>query len=133
MVICDSESIDLPDYKFFCFNGVPQYCQVIRDRHKKETIDFYNMSWKHQEFVGLNPLARNGDSPVECPPHFDLMKRLCRQLSEGIPFVRVDLYVVGDKVYFGEMTFFPASGLGVFEPEVWQEKMGQLIQLPDKP
>lgn len=133
MVIYDSESIDLPDYKFFCFNGVPQYCQVIRDRHKKETIDFYNMSWEHQEFVGLNPLARNGDFPVECPPHLNLMKQLCRQLSEGIPFVRVDLYVVGDKVYFGEMTFFPASGLGVFEPEVWQEKIGQLIQLPNKP
>lgn len=121
-MIYDSESIDLPDYKFFCFNGVPQYCQVIRDRHKKETIDFYNMSWEHQEFVGLNPLARNGDFPVECPPHLYLMKQLCRQLLEGIPFVRVDLYVVGDKVYFGEMTFFPASGLGVFEPEAWQEK-----------
>ncbi len=45
---------DLPDYKFFCFNGEPKYCQVIRDRRSKETIDFYDMEWKHQEFVGLN-------------------------------------------------------------------------------
>ena len=42
---------DLPDYKFFCFNGEPKYCQVIRDRRSKETIDFYDMEWKHQEFV----------------------------------------------------------------------------------
>ena len=53
-------SNDLSDYKFFCFNGEPMYCQVIRDRHTKETIDFYDMEWNHQEFVGLNPVASNG-------------------------------------------------------------------------
>lgn len=56
---------DLPDYKFFCFDGEPKYCQVIRDRNTKETIDFYDMDWNHQEFVGLNPVARNGLTPVE--------------------------------------------------------------------
>ena len=47
---------DLPDYKFFCFNGEPLYCQVIRDRNEKETIDFYDMEWNHQEFVGLQTM-----------------------------------------------------------------------------
>ena len=131
-MIYDSESIDLPDYKFFCFNGVPQYCQVIRDRHKKETIDFYNMSWEHHEFVGLNPLARNGDFPVECPPHLYLMKQLCRPLLEGIPFVRVDLYVVGDKVYFGEMTFYHLGGFFHFNDKKWDDLLGSWLQLPNK-
>lgn len=129
---------DLPDYKFFCFNGTPLYCQVIRDRHGIETIDFYDMNWNHQPFIGLNPaapnddfpLAQNGVTPVECPKHLDVMKMICEKLSRGLPFVRVDLYVLGDVEYFGELTFYPASGMGTFSPEDWQYKLGELIELP---
>lgn len=122
---------DLADYKFFCFNGTPLFCQVIRDRHVKETIDFYDMEWKHQEFVGLNPDARNGLTQVARPLHFENMKELCLKLAEGIPFVRVDLYVIYDKEYFGELTFFPAGGFGEFHPSVWDTKLGELIRIPE--
>lgn len=125
-----SQKTDLIDYKFFCFNGEPLYCQVIRDRTTNETIDFYDMEWNHQEFVGLNPTVRNGDIPVERPQKLDEMKDICQKLSKDIPFIRVDLYVVDNHVYFGELTFFPASGLGSFTPEIWQYKLGELIQLP---
>ena len=123
---------DLPDYKFFCFNGEPKYCQVIRDRRSKETIDFYDMEWKHQEFVGLNPNISNGIAPVECPKHFDEMKDICRKLVENIPFVRVDLYVIDNKEYFGELTFYPNSGFGKFTPEEWNDKLGDLLTLPNE-
>lgn len=123
-------SDDLEDYKFFCFNGEPKYCQVIRDRHTKETIDFYDMEWIHQEFTGLNPVARNGLTPVARPVHLETMISLCRELSKGIPFVRVDLYVVDDNEYFGELTFYPASGFGCFTPEVWSIKLGEILTLP---
>lgn len=126
----DDPNYDLTDYKFFCFNGKPMYCQVIRDRHTKETIDFYDMYWKHQEFVGLNPVARNGLNPVARPKHLDKMIEICEKLSKGLPFLRVDLYVVDDKEYFGELTFYPASGLGVFTPNEWNRKLGDLITLP---
>lgn len=116
-----NEVKDLPDYKFFCFNGEPLYCQVIRDRNTKETIDFYDMNWQHQEFVGLNPVAR--------PENLDEMRRLCRSLSKNRPFLRVDLYSAGSKIYFGELTFYPASGIGTFSPEIWQEKLGNLINI----
>lgn len=122
---------DLPDYKFFCFNGEPKYCQVIRDRHTKETIDFYDMKWNHQEFVGLNPVAHNGLTPVARPENLDEMKDICRKLSKSEPFVRVDLYVIDDKKYFGELTFYPASGMGVFTPEEWNGKLGDLLTLPN--
>ena len=126
----DDHNYDLTDYKFFCFNGKPMYCQVIRDRHTKETIDFYDMYWNHQEFVGLNPVARNGLNPVARPKHLDKMIEICEKLSKGLPFLRVDLYVVDDKEYFGELTFYPASGLGVFTPNEWNRKLGDLITLP---
>ncbi len=121
---------DLPDYKFFCFNGEPKYCQVIRDRSTEETIDFYDMDWVHQEFVGLNPVARNGLTPVARPGHLDDMIAVCGKLAKDIPFVRVDLYEVDENEYFGELTFYPNSGVGVFTPEEWSEKLGDLIKLP---
>lgn len=130
---------DLPDYKFFCFNGEPRYCQVIRDRHSKETIDFYDMDWTHQEFVGLNPVARNGLNPiirngltpVARPENLEEMAEICRKLAKDEPFVRVDLYVIDNKKYFGELTFYPASGMGVFTPEEWNGRLGDLLTLPN--
>ena len=120
---------DLPDYKFFCFNGEPHYCQVIRDRHTKETIDFYDMEWNHMPFVGLNPVAKNGVEPVAKPVHLEQMKYICRKLSKDIKFSRIDLYVIDDKEYFGEITFYPAAGLGEFTPAYWNDRLGDLINL----
>lgn len=120
---------DLPDYKFYCFNGSPKYCQVIKDRRSCETIDFYDMDWHLMPFVGLNPKCKNALERTEKPVALKEMIRICEMLSEGIPFVRVDLYLIQQKVYFGELTFFPGTGMGIFSPEDWNVKLGQLIEL----
>lgn len=120
---------DLPDYKFFCFDGEPKYCQVIRDRSTKETIDFYDMEWNLMPFVGLNPVAKNGLNPVAKPLHIGDMIKICRKLSANIKFSRIDLYVINDKEYFGEITLYPAAGLGKFTPTEWNERLGDLIKI----
>lgn len=120
---------DLSDYKFFCFNGEPKYCQVIRNRHSKESIDFYDMNWRHQEFVGLNPIASNGINPVPRPLLLDEMICICHKLSENMKFVRIDMYVIDNRIYFGEITFYPASGIGLFNPDKWNTELGNLINL----
>lgn len=125
----NSISSDLSDYKFFCFNGEPKYCQVIRDRSTKETIDFYDMEWIHQNFVGLNPVACNGKESVIRPLHLEEMKSICRKLANIAPFTRIDLYVINNTVYFGEITFFPASGFGKFRPDEWNNNLGQMLDL----
>ncbi len=133
----DDPTYDLTDYKFYCFNGDPIYCQVIRDRHTSETIDFYDMDWNLQEFVGLNPVehldrmtvAHNGKIPVDCPEKLTEMKDLCKKLAKDIPFVRIDLYLIDKQIYFGEITFYPASGIGVFDPQDWDKKLGDLIKI----
>ena len=124
-----NDSGDLPDYKFFCFNGEPRYCQVIRDRSTKETIDFYDMDWKHMSFIGLNTKCKNGITPVKRPMNLENMKRACRVLANDIPFARIDLYEVNGKEYFGEITFYPAGGFGTFAPSEWNSKLGDLLSL----
>lgn len=128
----EKNNTDLTDYKFYCFNGEPSYCQVIRDRRSKETIDFYDMEWNHMLFVGLNPIASNGLNPVPRPKKICKMIEICRNLSTGIPFSRIDLYVIKDNVFFGEITFYPASGHGFFRPIEWNEILGGMIKLPFK-
>lgn len=125
----DSTNEDLIDYKFYCFDGEPIYCQVIRDRNSVETIDFYDTNWIPQPFVGLNPKALKSQIRLVKPQNFDIMIDICRKLSKDIPFVRIDQYNVNGTIYFGEITFYPGSGLGRFEPREWNNKLGNLIHL----
>lgn len=109
-LIEDNESLNLKDYKFYCFNRKVKYCQLIANRSSEETIDFFDENWNHQPFVGLNPVCSNA------PVNYKQMIILTDQLAEGFPFVRVDFYNINGRILFGEMTFFPAGGFGTFTP-----------------
>ena len=126
------EEEELTDYKFYCFNGSPEYCQVIANRHSGETIDFYDMDWQHQSFFGLNRQCKQAIKCHNKPECFDEMIMIAKVLSSGLPFLRVDLYEINRKVYFGEMTFYPASGMGAFTPDEWDFKLGSRLVLPVK-
>ena len=121
---------DITDYKFYCFNGKPTYCQVITNRSEHECIDFYDMDWNHMPFTGMTKNAKNSPQPIKRPTSFDEMKRLAEIMSKEFYFVRVDLYDAGGKVLFGEMTFTPNAGLGYFYPEEWDFKLGKMLNLP---
>lgn len=127
---CKPEIQDLPDYKWYCFDGEPKYCQVIQDRSNKETIDFFDTNWVHQEFVGLNPNANNAATEPSRPKDLDVQIRIARELSKGIPFSRIDLYSIRGKTLFGEITLYPNSGVGQFRPEKWNTQLGEYIKLP---
>lgn len=121
---------DIPDYKWYCFDGVPKFCQVIQNRSSKETIDFFDIDWNHQNFVGLNPMADNAEVTPPRPSNLDIHIKIARELSKGIAFSRIDLYEMGQKTYFGEITLYPASGLGSFRPDNYNEILGQMLNLP---
>ena len=129
LIESDVKMGDLPDYKFYCFDGEPHYCQLIQNRSVNETIDFYDMQWKHQPFYGLNPMHGPAAEIVAKPTAFENMKDIARGLSKGFPFVRVDLYAVQNDVFFGELTFYPASGYGHFTPDEWDMKLGSLFKV----
>ncbi len=126
---------DLIDYKFYCFNGAPTYCQVIKNRNKNECMDFYDMNWNLQEFTRLrklgNPFPHGLQTDIK-PCRFENMKIAACILSKDIPFVRIDFYEVQGEMYFGEITFYPLSGFGMFEPEYWDNKLGDMILINKK-
>ena len=126
----NGDDAELADYKFFCFNGNPKYCQVIKDRTTNETIDFFDMEWKHQSFIGLTPGVKHSATEILRPKKFELMKSLVTILAEDFAFSRIDLYDINGDIYFGEITFFPASGSGEFSPEEWNKKIGDMVELP---
>lgn len=132
----DSNSQDLIDYKFYCFGGEAKYCQVIANRTTKETIDFYDREWRHQPFIGLLSTVRDddvqhADKEQEIPLNYGKMLQIADRISSSVdsPFVRIDLYHINGKIYFGEITFFPFMGLGSFRPAVWNLKMGNMMIL----
>ena len=126
----DNDMDELRDYKFFCFLGEPKYCQVISDRSTNETIDFFDMNWNHMTFTGLEkPYHLHSNKEIGEPAQFLVMKKFARKLSEGIPFLRVDFYEINKKLYFGELTFYPASGFGEFDEESINIKLGNMINI----
>lgn len=126
----DESGTELKDYKIFCFNGEPRYCQVISDRNTDEKIDFYDMHWKRLVgLVGLNDKVHNSEYAIPCPESFENMKQMASLLAKSIPFSRIDFYEINHQAYFGEITFFPATGFGNFNPREWNVKMGDMITL----
>ena len=93
-------------------------------------MDFFDKDWNHLPFHKSKeyPFAA---APIERPKNYSLMLNLARKLSADYPFLRVDLYEIFGKVYFGELTLYPASGMGGFSPMIWDYKFGSLIHLPN--
>lgn len=128
-IICEEYLGDNPnDYKFFCFNGKVEYILVCSDRFDSIKETFFDRNWNVAPFKRPNIEI---DDKIKKPINFNKMIELSEFLSEDIPFLRVDFYEVDNKIYFGELTFYPASGFSPFEPNDWDYKLGELIELPE--
>ena len=129
----DDKSEDLVDYKFFCFNGLPKVLFYASERFtskdKVAKFDFYDMDLNHLPIKSYGH-ENSAIPPSVSPENFSKMKDLCRILSNGYPHVRVDLYVINDKIYFGELTFHHDGGFVQLEPEEWNNTFGDWIELP---
>ena len=136
-IICEEYMVDesgyeLKDYKWFCFDGKVKALFIATDRGKsnEETkFDFYDPNFNHLPFTNGHP---NSDRTLQKPIGFEKMKVLAERLSRNIPHVRVDLYDINGRIYFGEMTFFHWSGMKPFEPIEWDYTFGSWISLPKK-
>lgn len=108
-----SSEKDLPDYKFLCFDGVVYYCWVDKGRYSNHSRHVYDTKWNFQQW---NQMYEIKDIGIPKPRNFEVMLDIARSLSEGFSHVRVDLYNVEGKIYFGEMTFTNGSGFDLIHP-----------------
>lgn len=119
----------IKDYKFFCFNGVPKVMYISNDRGDDPRTDFFDMDFNHLPIRMKDP---NADIPPKKPGCFETMKSIAGKLSLGVPHLRVDFYVVNNRPYVGELTFFHNSGFTAIQPDEWNKKLGDWIELPSK-
>ncbi|GMO60066.1 MAG: ATP-grasp fold amidoligase family protein [Termitinemataceae bacterium] len=124
--VSPSSGEELRDYKFFCFNGEPKCLYVSEIGMHEPKVTFYDLDWNEMPVsTGYEKL----DHTAEKPNCFDEMLFVCRNVSKKMCFVRVDLYEVDGKIYFGELTFYPHAGYYPFSPE-WNKIFGDWLKLP---
>ena len=123
----DGSGHGLIDYKVFNFNGEPQLIQVDFDRFTEHKKNLYSTEWELCNFEFNYP--SHPEVTIPKPKQLDKMLEISKILSKGHPYLRTDFYVVNDNIYIGELTFFPASGYGKFNPEEYNKKFGDMINL----
>ena len=128
-LIDSGKNNDLKDYKFFCFNGEPKFLKVDFGRYTEHHANYYDLNWNLLPYgeTGLEPLPEHIEDK---PSNFDKMIEIARKLSADIPFLRVDLYNVEGKIYFGELTFYPGSGMIPWTREEDDLEIGKMLVLP---
>ncbi|WP_288222118.1 ATP-grasp fold amidoligase family protein [uncultured Clostridium sp.] len=130
LIICEEylqdKSGGLIDYKFICSNGEPKYIQIDIDRYNAHKQKYYDLDWKELNWsYGFDKY--NGE--IEKPKNLNEMIEIAKKLSSRFQFVRVDLYSVENRIYFGELTFSPGAGLLIFNPEEINEIVGNYINM----
>lgn len=121
-------SSELNDYKFFCFNGKVKFFKVDFGRFVEHHANYYSPEGELLEF-GEQGLEPDPNYPIELPANLREMISLAEKLSENEPFLRVDFYNVKGKIYFGELTFYPASGMGKWTSEEADVTIGKYISI----
>lgn len=117
------------DYKIYCFNGKPECILVCSEREKKLKLDYYDLKWNYLDYSAE---TYKSHKIQKSPKNLNKMIEIAEKLSQGFKFVRVDLYNVDGKIYFGELTFTPAAGLVNYNTEKAQLYLGSLINLKDE-
>ena len=121
----NDESIELADYKLHCFDGRVESIEYISGESGKRRLTFLDTDWKPLKYrTATYPL--HGTLP-ERPNKLKELISVAETLAEGFPYVRVDLYLIEDRVKFGEMTFTPSSGAARWLPEGTDRWLGELM------
>lgn len=124
-----SDFSGINDYKILCFNGQPEYIILDVDRFIGHKRNIYDLNWKNLKVLTDKPAINR---EVSRPENLDELLEVATILSQDFPFVRVDLYSVNNKVYFGELTFYPWTGYIQFEPDEFDFILGHKFTLPNK-
>lgn len=123
----DNNTDELTDYKVMCFGGKAKMIFTCTERFGDGLkVTFFDLDWNKLPFERHYPASKR---IIPKPKNLRKMIELSEKMAKGIPFVRMDWYEINGKLYFGEYTFYPGSGLEEFTPEEWDTRLGDLIDL----
>ncbi|MDE6019494.1 MAG: carbonic anhydrase [Ruminococcus sp.] len=111
----------IDDYKILCFNGEPKIVIFDCDRYIGHKRNFYDTDWN---LLDVSSDCPNKKETIDPPKGLDKMLSIAKILSRDFPFVRVDLYNINGRIYFGELTFYPWSGYVQFTPDSFDFQLG---------
>lgn len=126
----DKNNESINDYKFFVFNGKVKCFKIDFNRFVKHQANYYDENANLLKF-GEQVCPPDFEKKLIIPDNLKEMIKLAEKLSDNNPFVRVDFYNIENKIYFGEITFYPASGFGKFIPDEWDKILGNWLNLND--
>ncbi len=121
------------DYKFHCFHGKVEFIQVITDRFGDKKMGFFNTNWKLLPFI-LSPRENNLpidkiNKNIKKPKNLKEMIKISETLSKEFDYVRVDLYSLKNRIYFGELTFSHGAGFASFFPSKYDRIFGDKLKI----
>ena len=131
LIICEEhltkDGNTLYEYNFFCYNGVPRLVEIIEIIGDLRRVGIYD--------IDLTPLSRKYETlpivtPIKATIHYYEMLSYASKLAQGFPFVRVDLSYTNNRIYFGEMTFYPLGGMRIYSPKNFDKFLGDYLELP---
>lgn len=117
------------DFKIYCFDGEPRLIQVDVDRFADHRRNYYDLDWEQLPLRSGDP---NYPDEISRPSNLDHMLSTARRLTQGLPFCRADLYSIGGKTTFGELTLYSGAGLVKWEPESFDYMLGDYLRLPGR-
>ena len=134
MISNDTPNHDIPDYKFFSFNGEPRVLLFCTERKNGSSKwDFYDMDMQRIDVAALHHDTTSLNlSDFVSKEVFEKMKEIARALAKVKAYVSVDLYYINKQIYFGELTFFSGGGWLQYNPADFDLKLGEMLTLPNK-
>jgi hypothetical protein len=117
------------EFKFHMFHGKCKLVRVVFDRKNNPSVSSYDEKWN---FLPVKKTTRPQGLKIQKPKNYEIMLELAEKLSEAFDFVRVDFYNLNGKIYIGELTHYPASGMGKFEPQSFDFELGKYWKIKTK-
>lgn len=125
----DGKGYSPMDYKIYCFHGEPKYIIAHVDRFTNYRCNIYDLEWNPIQNINISLKEFDPNLTVEKPKELDRLLEYARILSKHFIHVRVDLYMLNSKIYFGELTFISDAGFVTINPIEIEEKIGSWIDL----
>ncbi len=128
--MCNNDGTDILDYKFYCFHGISEYVLTCTDRQNGNTkYYYYDKNWNFKRNMTNDGMKADKNFNIEKPKNIDKMFEVANKLSNKMKFIRVDLYDINGKIYFGELTLFPSGGFDKNRRKETDEIMSSKLKL----